>query len=269
MNSPVRSMTLGRCGQWILVAGLAASALAQAPSFVDTVRRSGFIFVGTIKAVGAATATRAPEPNVAVVTVDRVLESMPPVGNPTGHEVSLRLRNPEKAHTGERAVFFTYVQSAGATLGLVEVGSEPWEQADALTVRIREARQAIADEALTSRLETAELVVVGVLGEATPTESARNPEGEHDPLWWRAPIRVTSFEKGRATGQTVYVNVAHGDDVVWERAPKPKAGEEAVFLLQPDREKRFRVSGLFLVDPLDVLPKSGLERVRRLLSVKR
>ena len=62
------------------------------------------------------------------------------------------------------------------------------------------------------------------------------------------------------------MHIAYGDDVVWRRAPKPKAGDGGIFLLQPDREQRFRVDGWFLIDPLDWLPKNELERVRRLLK---
>ncbi|MBW8874745.1 MAG: hypothetical protein JF614_07245 [Acidobacteria bacterium] len=253
-----------------LVALLAVPvARAQETSFVDWVRQSGFIFIGTVKALGAATPTIVREPNSAVVTVDRVLETSAPVGNPTGRDVTVRLRNPQKTQPGERAVFFTYVHSAGATLGLIEVASQPPDPPEVLDRRIQDARRTLADQALASRLASAQLVVVGVVGEAKPTAEALDPISEHDPRWWRAPIRVESFEKGKATGQPVYVNVAYGDDVVWRTAPKPKAGDGGIFLLQPDREKRFRVSGLFLIDPLDWLPKSELERVRRLLKASR
>lgn len=267
-----RRPPLFRASSFLVLAAVLATPFLQAQeSFVDTVRRSGFIFVGTVKATGGAPQTAAArEPgNSAIVTVERVLEAQPPVGNPAGQDVTVRLRDPGKLPAGSRAVFFTYVQSAGQTLGLVEVASLPAEQAAAMGQRIREARQAIADEALAARLASAEMVVVGVLGEARPTPGALEPSSEHDPRWYRAPIRVESFEKGRAASRTVYVNVAYGDDVVWRRAPKPKAGDGGIFLLQPDREKRFRVDGLFLIDPLDWLPKSELDRVRRLLKAPR
>jgi hypothetical protein len=260
----------------LLAAALAVLAAplarAQEPSLADIVRRSGFIFAGTVKTLGAATPSIVPGPSSAVVTVDRVLETQPPAGNPTGHYVTVRLRDPQKSRPGDRAVFFTYVQTAGATLELVEVASLPADQLDATERRIREARQALADQALAARLASAELVVVGVFGEAVPTPEARRPKSEHDPLWWRAPIRVESVEKGqapatpRAAAPTVYVHIATNYDFLWALAPKPKAGQEGIYLLQPDREKKFRVAGLFLLDPLDALPKSELERVRRLLQ---
>ena len=235
-------------------------------SFIDLVRRSGFIFQGTVKAVGESTPSIVRESSTAVVSVDRVLESLPPASNQTGHDVTVRLRKPGEMRPGQKATFFTYVYAGGISLGLEEVGILPQQDPTSLENRIRAARQTMADQALKARLKSAALVVVGVVGAAKQTVEALNPRGEHDPLWWRAPIKVTSFEKGRPTGGPVLVNIATNFDYLWAQAPKPKAGATGIFLLQPDREKRFRVSGFFLIDSLDALPTSELERVRRLLK---
>lgn len=235
-------------------------------SFSDLVRRSGFIFQGTVKAIGESTPSIARESNTAIVTVDRVLEALPPISKQTGRDVTVRLRKPHEMQPGHKATFFTYAYAGGVSLGLEEVGVMPIEDPESLQNRIREARQTLADEALKARLQSAEVVVVGVVGEAKETEEALNPRGEHDPLWWRAPIKVTSLEKGRPTGGTLTVNIATNFDYLWALAPKPKAGDKGIFLLQPDREKQYRVSGLFLLDPLDELPISELERVRRLIK---
>lgn len=253
----------------VLILVLAARPMAfpqSEASFVDLVRRSGFIFQGTVKAIGESTPTVVREPNTAIVSVDRVLETFPPAGNPTGRDVSVRLRKAGEVRPGQRATFFTYVYSAGKSLGLEEVDMMPIEDLKSLEDRIRAARQTLADEALTKRLRSAELVVVGVIGESTPTEDARNPRSEHDPLWWRAPITVKSFVKGQPRKGPVMVNIATNFDYLWALAPKPKAGEEGIFLLQTDGERKFRVSGFFLIDPLDALPLSELERVRRLMK---
>jgi hypothetical protein len=257
---------------FVLVVG-EINALGQDSRLVDAVSRSGFIFVGTVKAIGAATPTISKTPNSAVVTVNRVLEALPPIGDATGKDVTVRLLNPQKIRKGQQAVFFTYLQTAGATLGLVEVASEPAAQESRTESQIKGARRILADEALTRRLTSARLVVVGTFGEAKPTEEGLERTGEHDPMWWRGPIDVESFEKGQTTGGPVYVNYASSDDVVWERSPKPKAGQKGVFLLQPEIgkpiENRFQITGLFLIDPLDLQSVSELERVRRLLRTSR
>jgi hypothetical protein len=261
--------TAGSLGACVLILTLAAcqAAVSQTDSsFTDMVRRSGFIFQGTVKAIGESTPLIARESNTAVVTVDRVLEALPPISKQSGRDVTVRLRKPGEMQPGQKATFFTYTYAGGASLGLEEVGITPIEDPESLQTRIRQARQELADEALKARLQSAELVVVGVVGEARKTEEARNPRSEHDPLWWQAPIKVTSFEKGRSTSNTVTVNIANNFDYLWALAPKPKAGDKGIFLLQPDREKRYRVSGLFLIDPLDEQPVSELDRVRRLIK---
>lgn len=247
----------------LLIAAVSSPAHAQPESsFVDLVRRSGFIFQGTVKTVGESTPGIVREPNSAIVSVDRVLESQPPAGNKTGRDVTVRLRGPSEVRSGQTATFFTFVYAGGQSLGVEAVGMLPAEEPRSLEDRIRAARQAIADEALTRRLQSAALVVVGTVTAVTP--GPRNPESEHDPLWSRATIRITTVVKGRASGPVV-VNFATNFDYLWALAPKPKVGDTGVFLLQPDREKKYRVSGYFLLDALDALPTSELERVRRLL----
>jgi len=247
----------------LLVAAVSSVAQAQPESsFIDLVRRSGFIFQGTVKAIGESTPGIVREPNSAIVSVDRVLESQPPAGTKTGRDVTVRLRGPNTVRAGQTATFFTFVYAGGPSLGVEEVGALPADDPRSLEDRIRAARQTIADEALTRRLQSAQLVVVGTVTAVRP--GPRNPESEHDPLWSSATIRVTSAVKGAASGPVV-VNFATNFDYLWALAPKPKVGDTGIFLLQPDREKKYRASGLFLLDPLDALPTSELERVRRLL----
>jgi hypothetical protein len=258
----------------VLVLGAFAMATptlqGQEPgSVADLVSRSGFIFQGTVKAIGAATPTVTREPNTAVVVVDRVLEALPPVGNIKGKEVTVRLKDATRVRAGQSATFFTYVYSAGTSLGLDEVGILPSERADGLTNEIPAARQALADSRLAARLASAQLVIVGVVGDARPIEGVREPASEHDPLWRSTPLRVESTLKGNPGTEPVSVNIATSDDHAWDRAPKPKPGAAGIFLLQPDTAKRFHVPGLFLVDPLDVLDRNQLDRVRRLLNTPR
>jgi hypothetical protein len=254
---------MNRLSVLLLIAAVSSAAHAQPESsFVDLVRRSGFIFQGTVKAVGESTPGIVREANSAIVSVDRVLESQPPAGNKTGRDVTVRLRGANAVRAGQTATFFTFVYAGGPSLGVEEVGTLPADDPRSLEDRIRAARQTIADEALTRRLQSAQLVVVGTVTAVTP--GPRNPDSEHDPLWSRATIRITTAIKGRAS-EPVVVNFATNFDYLWALAPKPKVGDTGIFLLQPDRERKYRASGLFLLDPLDALPTSELERVRRLL----
>jgi hypothetical protein len=246
-------------------------AQAQTPSLVEWVRQSSLIFEGTVKEVGGSTPTVPTQKNTIIVKVDRVLEALPPYGNVTGKDVTVRLRPGSSVRPQEKATFFTQVYSAGTSLGVDEVGRIPIEDVKAVQDRIKSARQILADEALTRRLASAQSVVAAVVTEVSPTEEAKEHKSEHDPLWWRATLRVESVEKGTAANGAVFVNFAKSDDVMWERSPKLKPGDRAIFLLQPgpERKAEFRVPGPYATDPLDELPVKELERVRRLLKAGR
>ena len=260
-----------KAGVLVLLAGAAAIAWsAQTPKpFVEMVRNSGFIFVGTVKRLNAATPTVVRESNTVIVTVDAIVETTPPIGNVKGKDVTVRLGRGERVQEGQRVTFFTYLYSAGESLGLQSVGVQPPDDAIASVERVRAARVVIADEALSKRLSTATLVVLGRVTDTGPTEEAREREGEHDPMWWRATIQVETVLKGKPGMAPVVVNFASSDDREWFLAPKLKKGDVGIYLLQPGRGKMFTVKGLYLIDPLDALDRDQLERVRRLLSLIR
>lgn len=265
----------------LTVLGSALPAPAQGPaqsptgSFVEAVERSGFIFIGTVRPAGEVEAPAGGERGDLVVVVDRILEALPPVGDPTGLEVVVQPRRRGYPSPGQTAVFFTYVRSAGETFGLVEVASTPPEDPELLERRIREARAILADRALAARLARSERVVVGTVAETRPTEGALRPTSEHDPRWWWTRIEVESTLKGPGEpAGTAVVYFASSEDVVWRQAPKLETGDRGIYLLQPDSgrpglEGTYTVEGPFLADPLDALPLEELARVRRLLAQPR
>jgi hypothetical protein len=268
----MRIRALQRFFTFFILSLLATALAARADlpgSFLEAVRGSGLIFRGTVRAVGRSTPTVPAETRTAVVVVERIVERDPGLGNVTGQEVTVRFREAAKLQAGQSAVFFTRIYSAGTSLGLDEVGWLPATEAEGVDAKVGEARAALADEALARRLESAELVVVGVVGvvgRLRPTEEAGQiPGSEHDPLWWQAPIRVDSVEKGNMPGSlaTAVACFAGSIDILWQQAPRLHEGESAIFLLQPGRDPRFPAPGL--VDPLDVLSREQLDRVRRLL----
>src|SRR5436305_2785949 len=284
----MRTRALQRFFTLFILSLLATALAARADlpgSLLDAVRGSGLVFRGTVRAVGRSTPTVPAEPRTAVVVVDRIIDEPDTVGNVTGKEVTVRFRDTPRLQPGQSAVFFTQRYSAGTSLGLDEVGWLPAAEAEGIEAKVRAARAALADEALARRLASAELVVVGVGGTPRPTEEARGPHGsEHDPLWWQAPIRVDSVEKGRLPGNsatgatgatalgkgTVLAHYATSIDILWQQAPRLKEGESGIFLLQPPGQiPRFPPPGLVVVDPLDVLSREQLDRVRRLLKGQR
>jgi hypothetical protein len=254
-----------------LAVALAASGAARAQSdlprdYVDLVGRSGFIFQGSVREVGAATKGIRAQPDTVVVTVEAVLQALPPLGDMKGQDVTVRMGGNDKVEPGQAAIFFTYAYSMAATLGLQEVGVRPAGEVSAEIARVRLARSQLRDDALSARLASADLVVLGVLGKSRPTKEAEERDGEHDPIWRQVPIEVAEVLKGERTAAPPRVNIATSDDPAWMNAPKPTAETKGIFLLQPDKDRQFRVAGLFLIDPLDLQPTDQLERVRELLK---
>jgi hypothetical protein len=237
------------------------------------VRQSGFTFEGTVVATGQSTPTVPREDATMVVRVDKVLEALPPLGDAPGLEVTVRGTSAQPMKVGEHAIFFTYLYTAGKTLGLQEVGALPGEAAatDGARARILQARVQIEDQAIAARLRTASLVVLGVVVDPRPADPAHARDSEHDPMWWRAPIKVEAVLAGPAQRAPVIATFASSDDTVWVTAPKLRAGQRGVFLLQPPARlpDGFRADGAFVLDPLDVRPPEEAQRIRGLLKTTR
>jgi hypothetical protein len=233
----------------------------------ELVRRSQFIFRGTIRQLGSATL---PEVRVgddtAVVTVDEVLLAPPKLGDYTGKNITVQLRS--GVGDERKFVFFTTSWLYGSGLAVREVGRLGQTQAAGIEQRLAAAQQRLADDHLKSRLDAAELVVVGRVTAVRTLNQGRRPHSEHDPLWRSATVSVGSVEKGTASGPTATVFFPGSTDVVWYRSPKFKVGQEGVFILDRDAGKEYRLDGFTALEPLDFQPKTQLDRVRRLIGVR-
>src|SRR5437773_2070657 len=97
-----------------------ASSAAPDKRFVDLVSRSGFIFKGTVKKLGAATPSVPVEKATAVVAVDEVLEAPRGLADRAGQEVTVRLADAKAAREGAQLVFFTWQYLAGKSVGVAE-----------------------------------------------------------------------------------------------------------------------------------------------------
>ena len=127
----------------------------------------------------------------------------------------------------------------------------------------------VSDAQVRARLALAEVVVSGVVSAAAQVAPPRPPFiSQHDPDWWRATIDVASVEKGRVASKTVTALFANSTDVAWFRSPKLHIGDHRVLLLQRADPFGKPLQELAVVDPLDVLPLTGLDRVRTLLKAE-
>ena len=154
----------------------------------------------------------------------------------------------------------------GDSIGVVEIGSYVQGRAEAapqtLARDVEKAKMAEADRELKAKLDKAQLVVAGRAIAVKPL--LRPFLTEHDPQWSEAEIEVTEVLKGTPAGKVTIVFPA-SNDVMWYKAPKPKVGEESIFLLRTGlvgvAPERIGVS-----EPQDVLPVSQLPRVKTLLG---
>lgn len=252
---------------------------AEADPVADLVRRSGFIFRGTILQKGEATMPGVPvDAATAVVKVQEVLYAPPGLDDFTGWTITVQLPEPDVVRAGEPAAFFTRTWIFGASLAVRATGVLPVGQpggfgydAGQLAARVSEEAQEAADETLLRRLGAARWVVVGTVVSATPARVpalALTEITEHEPDWWIARVAVQSVEKGVGRPGELEVLFPHSDDVAFHRNPKLSPGQERLFILhEGEMLKRSRgLSGLTALDPLDVQDPGELDRVRRLLQ---
>src|SRR5215213_3610670 len=186
-------------------------------------RRAGFVFAGEVVRTGATTMELVePTKETAVVRVERVLSSPEDLGAERGSEVT--------------------------------VGLQPAGDVDAMEKQMGDARRKDELAALRRRVREADAVVVGEVADTKPVaRKDQPPTSEHDPLWHTAVVVVESGEKGDVKeGQRVDVAYAASDDVMWFRAPKPKQGDRAIFLMHRRGLEERNVEMLTIVEPVDM-----------------
>lgn len=124
---------------------------------------------------------------------------------------------------------------------------------------VLEAAQRLEDERLRAHVEEAAAVVVGrvvALEKVGPV--ARS---EHDPDWWRATIQIEHAEKGDV-GDQVQVIFPNSADAHWAHLPKPRAGQEGLWLLHPTSGDQADLGRFILLDTDDAHPAEQLGHLR-------
>ncbi len=261
-------MTLGRrsvAGAYAMVLVLCAECPAAAQSIADLTRRSHYVFSGKVERLGASNVgLLKASPSTAVVQLREVLRGSKTL-DLVGRSVTVQLRRPNEVKVSDELIFFTDVMYYGENLALHELGNVPARDVAGVRKQIKAALAAQADDELRQRLAGAQLVVVGTVGRIAPAKTKRHPISFHDPQLAQATIKVEETLKGKS-GNEVIVFFPRAADPFWSRAPHLKEGESGVFLLRPNPNKRLPTGGLTALDPLDVQPRSALDRVKRLLS---
>jgi hypothetical protein len=238
-------------------------------SHQDGVWLSPFIFTGHVRKRRAATLSLVDVTELdAVIAVERVLRKPPGVVDFSGQEVTLRGNSALELEDERTALFAADGWLYGDSLALMEVMRMDEGRSNA-DEQIKAAEQRAAEQALSSRLARANLVVLAVVERTNPRgDKERPPTSEHDPIWWEAWLQVESAEKGQAPPRLRVLYPASTDEY-WYESPKFAPGDEGVFLLQQDQKERgpvqYRVRGFTALHPLDYHPRERLDELRRLM----
>ncbi len=260
----------------MLFAAVLSLFLQPTSSLVDVTRHSSIIFSGTVEKLHAATPSVPLAPNTVVVRADDVIRQPRDLINLTGRRLTVRLRGNDKVQEGQRAVFFTNVYSAGASVGVDVVaiaGDLPPDRARDEVVR---ASDTVLDQDIAARLATADLIITGTVRRVSKLDRDERPTSEHDPEWAAAEVAVQSVEGGKTpqNAQVVTVFFSSSRDRLFYFWPKLSEGQSGIFILQSndarlryarDRSRKMP-SGPFVVDRNDVQPIDRLERVRKLIK---
>ena len=234
----------------------------------ELVGLSSFSFVGTVEQAGAsASASLAADDRTAIVRVDEVLHAPEAFARTAGTRVTLRLAPGEPALAkGDRAAFFANGLAYGETIALEEVGRHPVPAfgamgAGGISSGVSDAALELADAEVDARVVAAAAVVAGRVVALAKAEPGKHG-GEHDADWWKATISVDVIVRGAVAGDTVDVLYANSKDVRWHQAPKPRASQQGVWLLQAARPELKKLAPYMIIDPLDYQPPEQLARIQ-------
>ncbi len=258
----------------LLLPAVARPGHAQQAAWEGSIGQSSFVFQGTARRSAASGIRSIPaSDSTAIVTVTAVYHAPGSLGDFTGRDVTVLLQSPLRA--GTAAVFVAEVVLYGETILVRELSRTsavaPKDSAGLrAAVNAALARQAV--ELLRGRLATAQLVVAGRVAavRAAPGRLAQARGSEHDPDWREALIAVDTPLKGSAPGDSVVVLFPNSQDVMWDRAPKFREGQDGVWLLRTRGLEDLGIEQyLTALDPLDAHTREELPLIRSLLGPPR
>jgi hypothetical protein len=233
-------------------------------------REARFVFTGVVESEGASSLSAvAGGPSTAVVRVERVHRGFPALHDQVGQPVTVIFSEDAAWREGEpRRVFFTDPLLYGETVGVKEIGHvEAPDDLDALHELVTRMSEQRSEQEISEHLASADVVVTGEVARLHQTsENADVLWSEHDPDWWVATVRVGQVLKGDIDDAEIRVRYPHSRDVRWYRVPKPREGEEALFILHRDGYA-IGDAALAILHPGDVIPavEEERERIRRLV----
>lgn len=228
----------------------------------------------------------APSAKTAVISIRTMYAGGEFVGDLAGQTATVILAGDGKPQRGNEMLFFGNPRYAGKGLTIADIGEIP------LTVRVADeaalARgvQVRRDGPIRARLAIAAAVFRGRVEKISGFEKAAaqgrsGPDGEHDPEFRVAWIRVGDVGLGAKTGAVVPVVFPSSRDIIWFKVPKLKPGVEAIIIghLPLDGEQVLlrntgaaafikKTRAVLATDIFDILAVSQEKRVFDLLRTK-
>ncbi|HEY0521703.1 MAG TPA: hypothetical protein VGC84_19585 [Ilumatobacteraceae bacterium] len=236
-------------------------------SLEDLVRQSSLSFTGTVNNVEAATMSDVPvDKRTVVMRVDAVLHAPPSLRNLVGSQVTVQLAPRSKVlSVDETVTLFTEPVVFGDTLAVREIGRLPanamasrtMAAAASGTMVLEDVAKQVADSDLADHARGADAVVVGRVAGLTKADSSTLLE--HDPDWWVATVEVSQVVRGKLRRGDLRVLYANSQDVRWRDHPKPRAAQEAAWILHLADPKISKAARYVLADAADVQPVQFIE----------
>jgi hypothetical protein len=173
-----------------------------------------------------------------VVRIDEVLHAPDAFARLAGSTVTLRLADdapPLKA--GAAWSFFANGVAFGESVALQEVGRLASDQVRLQTVEadsgdelpLASLQRALDTERLRSHAASAGAVVLGRV--VALRRAGGPPLREHDPDWWIATLEIGHVQRGDGIEGDLDVLYPNSIDVRWRDVPKPKAGQDGLWIL--------------------------------------
>ncbi len=282
--------SLWRVVRSVLSAGLllvASAALVngQTPRH-EWLKSCSIVLIGRVVKLGEVSFADVPRsPRTMVVRVDEVLEKPAAVSLGKGDTVTVEVKEPLQFRAGDLVTFCAKGWIFGEGVAVQEVGHEISLASEAGARRttrekLAQVRKELRDAELRSRIQRADIVVVGRVTSIrrvamrTVGEQPNVLVSEHDPDWQEAIVQVESDIKGAGDGQEIVIRFPGSLDVAWFGFPKFKAGEEGTFFLQKDHLSGLaktilagaEVNAYIAESRQDVLAESEAPRVRTLMQ---
>jgi hypothetical protein len=274
----------------LLLASCPLAIAQRSNQMADFAGRSAIVVLGTVTKLAASEEPLlAPTNATVVIKIEQMFAGSEFAGDQTGHTATVIVTKPGDLKVGTKALFFGNPRFVGKTITIADVGELPAARPEAQNIQqtLEPGLQARRDAPVVARLGIAQMIFRGTVESVRPLEAEskdRKSElrDEHDPDWQVAMVRVTSNMRGTEKGAVIPVIFAASRDIMWFNSPKPKSGEEALFIGHRPQEAEMtllRSTGIlrfveeqhpvFVTEPFDVLPASDEKRVVGLLEKKK